>query len=555
MTLPVLVLALLVAAPLTAAESPKPAEGTVSGRVTDPSGAPVIATVTYHSDTARYASDTRTSSDGSYIITIPSGPGRLHFSASGFESRSVSVEGDGTAKTLDVTLRELPGPTAVLEGRVVDDRGNPVPGAFVTLSPMYYGYGYAESGGSGATAPAYDPYCCYGGGDDRYQTRTATTDATGSYRITHYAGTHHLSVSASNHATTTRTVTLQDGQTVTEDVTLKVVPAESVTLRGVIRDASTGEPVKGARVQVYSIQWGKWYPEVVTDATGAYSVQVLPGYTRLSAYAWKYEAPAYDTPTASSDGMVAPDQGASKPADWRYVEGAAKNYYPTSAHLDTREGQTLTRDLSLTPRPEPSIALVGYVVDEAAGKGLAGITVTVSNLQTGEWGSAVTDAAGSYRILVNPGYLMVSVYTPGYFERADHLPVPAGARELRHDLLLTAGEVTHIGGGWYGGYERAYDTPMAGGKTGYAAPGAPATTDSATREGGMTQPPGGQVAQNRQTGAAYSGGGGGLPPYSGPAPASGSNAPAGGDRAVPAPAALLALGVLALAALARRRAQ
>ena len=117
-------------------ESPETARvattGTIRGRVTDMSGAPLVASVGL---VRSVTTTTTTESDGVYVLEhVPPGEHRVRARADGYFSGAVeAVILAAGATVADVDVQLLLAPT--IEGRVVDTAGHPVVGASLAAHP------------------------------------------------------------------------------------------------------------------------------------------------------------------------------------------------------------------------------------------------------------------------------------------------------------------------------------------------------------------------------------------------------------------------------------
>ncbi|HWG90573.1 MAG TPA: carboxypeptidase-like regulatory domain-containing protein, partial [Candidatus Thermoplasmatota archaeon] len=267
-----------------------PAEkATLIGVITDEAGNPVPkAQLTFVHATQGWSYG-NTADDGRYAIDTYLGTGQLTVQREGFTCIEQAVALEANPTTLDLVLKGYPDPTAVLTGRITDANGNPLKGVEVSLSPSYRYYErpmLAE--GDAAAKPAILPYphtsCGY---NYAWSYKTDTTDAEGVYKILHYGGAYYLNARVRGFVGVNTELTLNDGETLVKDFTLKTVPKDTVTITGIVKDSETGLPVANARVDWYNLQYGKWYNGAYTDAAGKFTINVLPGYTRVQVSADK----------------------------------------------------------------------------------------------------------------------------------------------------------------------------------------------------------------------------------------------------------------------------
>ncbi len=164
------------------------ATGDIAGRVENEAGEPIDGAAV-STDPGGYA--TSTASDGSYTLAdVPVGSYAVTASASGYASSTrngVSVI-DGAVATVDFTLEDAPS-TGSVEGWVRDPSGGAISGALVRALPS---------------------------------SATATTDASGNYRITGLApDTYTVRASKTGYVTAQATgVVVEAGSTATANLTL-----------------------------------------------------------------------------------------------------------------------------------------------------------------------------------------------------------------------------------------------------------------------------------------------------------------------------------------------
>lgn len=475
---------------------------------------------------------------------------------------------DGDAE-VEVRMQEKPQPDARLTGIVVDEENRPVEGAELHIRPDYqYWYLRQEK----MAAPFY---CCP-------ETIVATTDDDGRFDVEVYSGSLWIDVYAKGYAGQNERVAVESGDTT--DVTIHVVkvPPKDATVSGRVVDATTGLPVENAGVSLQNLEWSD-YGWATTGKDGRFEITTYPGYVQLSV--WANQGPvciAADTATtdaAEGGASSPPSEGNTTSADAygaaaeeRAAEGAVASdvaiwpgpctfeqpvvqYYTFVVQFDVESGDN-PRDARLERKPEPSVELVGYVVDPETDGAIPGAWVNVRNEDTGEWGNAQTDEDGSYRLMVRPGHLVLDASAEGHFAKSETLVVTEEGR-FRHDVELRAGVTRWVPcDGCYpyavaesdGKYYAGADGMQSGGGRAPAMPVSDAAGAPSMEESGARSLAGDDAASTSAGRQVYSGGGGGLGPYK----ATDAATPGGNE----APGAGLALAVLALAAvalLARRR--
>lgn len=526
----------------------------VTGTVVSDQGVPLAGAQVNgysYSDADKGDDSTTTDDAGRFVLSLPAGQGTVSvYYGKWRASDQQSVAIDGNVTGIAFTLRTPPPKTAIVEGRILDASGNPVSGATVRLDQACC-YAYAEGAQTTATEPASPPSegnASTGMTSDAKLIAPArpiwygdyiepvTTGDDGKYRFETYAGPRTVWASAKGYAQSSVAVTAEDNRTKTVDLTLEKVPAADAMVRGKVTDAKTGLPVQGAQVSLYNLEWGRsnW---TTTGADGSFEFQTLPGWTQVNVYATAQPMPL----AADATSIRAPD-----------VQAPSKSYYQHASTLTLASGENPVT-IKLEPKPEPTVVLVGYVVDPVAKTGVKGAYVNVWNQDAGEWGNAQTDATGSYKILVRPGHYTINAWAEGYLGGAATFVLGDDAKTARQDVEVQKGTTKYAPcDDCYGG-PVMYDA-VAKSDAGVATP-APstaiasressngATTSAAPQAAGSSTPTGTQ---------AYSGTGGGLPAYS--ASESGTPTPTSGGGKVPFVApALVLVALAALALVARRR--
>lgn len=521
----------------------------VSGVVVSDAGAPLegVQVNGYSSsDDGIGSSDSAsTAKDGSFTLHLAAGKGSVNaFFEKWRASDSHELSITGNVSGLKLVMKTPPPKTAIVEGTVLGPDGAPFGGALVRIGQgCCYLYDGTTKGAPPPTAaptppdasnttPSSEPTPTgasrpfYYDGDDQQM----MTGPDGKFHFATYGGPRQLTVTAKGYAQSTLTVQAEDGKTVTSDVKLEKVPPRDATIHGRVVDAKTGLPIKGVSVSLNNLAWNR-YESAMTDASGAFNITTLPGWSMASASFYGDAMP-----------LVLDDAAGGVTADTMPVkvpQPPQKQYYAYVKTLLVKSGDQ-TLDIKLEPKPDATIALLGYVVDPTAKKGVPDASVSVWDQDTGDWGTATTDATGSYKILVRPGHYTANAYAPGHLQGAAMFVVPEGSGTKRVDIDAPAGEAR------YAPCDDCYRImPME--------KGAPTIESSradslgASSQNAPSAPPGADASKS----ATFTGSGGGLPAYTPEgAPASGTAR----SNTVPfaGPLVLLAIAFVAIA-LRRRR--
>ncbi|HET6403069.1 MAG TPA: carboxypeptidase-like regulatory domain-containing protein [Candidatus Thermoplasmatota archaeon] len=550
---------------------------TISGRVVSDNGEPLegvfVNAYSYSEermhmdDGLRRHADAITDADGAYSLRLPPGKGWINVHYEKWrqgDGREIVIDGD--LSSIDFTLRTPPPKTAIIEGRVVDGDGRPVEGAEVNLQTRCcYAYpAYAEDApvasdegnGTSASMPVarriMPPDHYYW--DDHAVTRT---DSDGRFRFEAYEGPRQVYAWAKGYAQTTVPVDAVANRTVSVDVVLEKVPASDAVVTGRVIDSSTGLPLARAQVSLRSLEWGR-HAWAETDNDGRFRLTTVPGWAELSVHHYAHPEPIPIEDGPASKPLILPAQG--------------PQYYPFLTLAELKSGENRL-DAPIDPKPKPTIALIGYVVDPKTKQAVPDARVNVWNHETGDWGEALTDATGSYRILVRPGHYSGSAWKEGYLGGTQTFRVTDQATQ-RVDILMPKG--TPKWAPCYDAGDACYGPMMHGGRAEMAvpmpvptmAPSAPRgeydsaakTADAPSPAPGVAPTMGGQATAEASTagasgpdrtrGATFAGEGGGLPPYD--PDASGETVTSNEDGAAPAnvPGAGALLAALALAGAA-----
>jgi len=305
--------------------------GAIAGRVVNLTGCGVHnAEVILNRDDALCTKLTNTSSDGSFLFTnVVPGRYTLQVLAEGYESKTVSVKVEsGRTSHLNISLAMMP----VVAGKVISNTGFPISGALVTIygKDRVVGAGYTNSDGSYRVVLRDWGYfivkasaCGYienttivsahlnevitldliltqfgfvnGTVEDAisglpianatvYIGKFSTlTDENGRYSLYLMPGEYTAKALARGYVLDSSRVEIVSGETTY--VNFSLIPGGRIT--GVVRDALSGQPIKGALVEL--LQNGAVKLITETNSTGGYLLEeIKPGNYTLKVIARGY---------------------------------------------------------------------------------------------------------------------------------------------------------------------------------------------------------------------------------------------------------------------------
>jgi protocatechuate 3,4-dioxygenase beta subunit len=234
-----------------------PVRYAVNGTVRDDSGQPMADVGVYADLCGKPGGYTRTTANGSYILTVAAGTYEIDAWKEGYRSSVRTVTVAGVMSGIDLTLTPVtPGAKWVIYGYATDSAGNPI----------------ADVGVSAYSGPDND---------------SDGTGSCGRYRLTlHEPGTYSLAASKPGCSTVpTRTMVIIPPSRA--DVDFVLAPAAGIpSVSGVVRDGN-GQPVASAEV-VACPDGGGYCVDTVTDSAGRYSMTVPAGTHNLSARLYCY---------------------------------------------------------------------------------------------------------------------------------------------------------------------------------------------------------------------------------------------------------------------------
>lgn len=439
---------------------------------------------------------------------------------------------------------------ATLSGQVLDQDGQPVAGANVSLSQ------WGETDEDVVEECSPDGMCRKAPGPGSYHEASAVTGADGRFSLPAMDRHGSLSVWKEGHAHAY--VEFQDASQPLE-VELVKFPEKTAHIQGTVRGSSGGLSL--VSISVENPQYG------VDECSARPGDELRIGQTEPAHDPGGDEPVSDGGSTSSGNGtaatLIAPDdhrgcaitvqqdgrfEGRVTPGysiirfhhdDWA-ADGP--QYHSASRAMDLPAGQTTQIDVQLTARPGPDAMLGGHVIDKDTKKAIPGVTVSFSGQDTHGWAQAQTDKDGSYQVRLRSGFTQIHVWADGYFPWEGQVTVRSGAEGQRFTVELTKGEARRGGCCIAYGMEGEVaamgveDDAMA---TDEKAAGGPGAQD--------TQ----RVADGEGQGSAFEDLGGGLGPYDAAKAGGASGEPAKGAPGFEVVA--LGLGLLAVVLVIRRR--
>jgi flagellar hook assembly protein FlgD len=214
--------------------------GIISGTVTNSQNNPISGVVvTAGTQTAT------TNASGTYSISLPPGTYNVTCTTTSYTAQTQSNVAVVSNQTTTVNFNMGNQLTGTITGTVTNTQTNPIEGAVVTAGAQ-----------------------------------TATTNANGIYSFTITVGSYNMTCSATNYQTHNQNnVNVTANQTTTVNFDLGN-PAMG-TLSGIVTN-SLSAPISGATVSIGSLS-------ATTDASGLYSISLLPGTFSVNCSASNYE--------------------------------------------------------------------------------------------------------------------------------------------------------------------------------------------------------------------------------------------------------------------------
>ncbi|MDP8241133.1 MAG: carboxypeptidase regulatory-like domain-containing protein [Candidatus Hatepunaea meridiana] len=421
-----------------------PAEGTVSGKVTDSQTGDAISGAAVSSDDGKSAT---TDNNGDYSFEVGTGSRTITVTADGYNTsnNAVLVTEDGS-HTVNFALTPSGGnETGTVSGRVTDSQtGNAISGAAISS-------------------------------DDG---RSATTDSTGNYSFEVGAGSRTISVNANGYNTASQTAQVTDGGSHTANFALTPSGGggETGTVSGRVTDSQTGNAIPGAAI---SSDDGN---SATTDSTGNYSFEVGVGSRTITVNANGYNTASQtvqvtdggshtvnfaltpsggdetgtvsgrvtdsQTGNAISSAAVSSDDGRSATTDstgnYNFEVGAGSRTitvnadgYNTASHtVQVTNGGSNMVNFALTPSGggDETGTVFGWVRNSETINPISGASVSSDDDQ-----STITDNNGYYNFEVGAGSRTITVNADGYNTADQTVQVGDGGSHTVNFALTPSG--------------------------------------------------------------------------------------------------------------------
>jgi hypothetical protein len=332
--------------------------GTVRGLGSQPIGAVNVSA--FSNDSGQFLTGATTDASGHYSLALSAGSIRLDFSsnvaASTIAPRSWTYRRYNLSVNASTTF-DLDLPVVVVSGRTVDSSHDAVAAVAIT-----------------ATANSYD------GVTQVFVTENATSDAAGAYRLLMLKGTASFTIRPP--ASSNLTVLSVPNVNLTADLSRDFVLPQPISVSGTVRGIG-GQPIGGVSVSAYSAETGQFLTNATTDASGHYSLPLSAGSIRLD---FSYNA-AVST---------------IAPRSWTYRRYNVAVSGNTTADFDVPVVRLAGTAIDSNGAPVPNVRVQGTL------NSFDSATQTQWFLNE----SVVSDAAGSYALLLVRGSAQLQVFPP-----------------------------------------------------------------------------------------------------------------------------------------------
>jgi hypothetical protein len=283
--------------------------------------------ITYHPRSDRHVR-AETGPQGDYEVRVPDGHYRIFVRADGHLNARTSVEApEGASARADASLTPFPPRSVSVEGAIVDqDTDEPIEAAEIRVENLKWGTdNRTRTDEDGRFQLSIEPgYALVQiRADETYHVPcqpadegTEEDDGNGANRTEVCDNRRERSTAYLPIETTIQT---EAGQTVAFDRGLQPEPQPDARLDGWVVNASTGEAVPDAQLQIRNEETGEW-GQAATGEDGSFQVDVDEGYYTVRVRADGYYGNATNV-QVDGDERITVQLTPGQPADDRYHHG------------------------------------------------------------------------------------------------------------------------------------------------------------------------------------------------------------------------------------------
>lgn len=360
---------------------------TIEGQVLDPGGDPTAdAQVELaRANSSEPARTTRSADDGTYRFRNVE-EGRWDLTAQhpccGPAYRNVTVSGTQLVHEVDLQLTRQDDArgedVVIVRGHTVErDDPAPAPNVALTVENRYEGDGEESK--------------------TRY---TVRSDAEGAYAIEVRPGWVHLTARGEGYEITEGGFAVEADRML--DIPMRSTDEQAVRLSGTL-SAPNGTAIAHAHVQVE--------PDRTRECRENPCAESMPArggeHVEHDGVDW------WIRPAADPHASTRTDEGGRWQLTTREgqlrVSARAEGFLPREHTLAAEAGEDRTVNLTLEPIPPDSVTLTGTITDADDGEPVPQARVSVENQAWGAYETTRTDANGTYRLEVKPGYTILTV--------------------------------------------------------------------------------------------------------------------------------------------------
>ena len=305
-------------------------KGKIKGYVNESgTGTPIPGARLVAKDTTGYQNYSLTDTSGYYELNMTIG--NLDVRATAFRYLEKSQQTNlvnGTSIWLNFTLDKLV-QNAILRGFVKDNSTkNPLANAYVGL-------------------------------DNNTYKNSTSTNATGYYELYSSSGTFTHIIYLQGYYVYFNKTNLTDSKVTWVNASLDPSPPETAVVQGYIKDALTGNPLPGAKVEISNQK--NWFNGTNANATGYYKMNAIPVHM--------------------------------------YIRASNQNYFDNSTDFKLVNGQVKWVNLSLYPQLPQNVTLMGYITDLSSSQPIQNAHIKVSGY-AGQANNTQSNQTGFYSMMV-----------------------------------------------------------------------------------------------------------------------------------------------------------